>query len=154
MAVSPMFSRSLLADNYRVMPTTGRRDLRDFFRSPCVRFVLEDRGARFQYWIDYTPCFFNGVLAGEIRGVPLHRLREQPLVRLHGIRVVVFARPQLDRAALQPLARGLDPNPEPDGDVRADAEAQKVRRRRRFVDRRRPVEPDDYLRAGNREALP
>src|SRR5262249_1316064 len=129
MAVSPVNSQTFLAIDNRVVPTTGRCDLRDFLRSPCHRFVLADRGARFQYWIDYGPCFFNIVLAGEIRGVPLHRLGEQPLVSVHRIRIVVLEHPQLDRAALHPLARALDPNPERNGDVRADAEAQVVGRR-------------------------
>src|SRR5262249_20776198 len=78
----------------------------------------------------------------------------QSLVSIHRIWVVVFEQPQLDRAALHPLARALDPNPEPDGDVRADAEAQEIGERRRLVDRWRPAEPDDHFRAADGEALP
>src|SRR5262249_43479352 len=54
-------------------------------RPPGPRFVIVQGGHVPEDRAHDAPRRLDVVLAGEIRGVPLHRLREQPLVSVHRV---------------------------------------------------------------------
>src|SRR4029077_10949240 len=76
--------RSSLQPECRVLPAArGRNSRVDLLWSPATRFVFVDGRRVLQHRIDDSPRLFDVVLSREQRGIALHAVTEDSLIRVH-----------------------------------------------------------------------
>src|SRR6266480_3769970 len=139
----------------RVLPAAGGRDFRvDLVWPPGAWLVFVDGGGVLQHRIDDSPRLFDVVLPSEQRGVSLHGVSEDSLVRVHLIGAGELSPQHFGALAARLLPRRDDVRADGDRDVGTDPQPAVIRLEVEAVKHRgRPAESDDDLRARHGQAL-
>src|SRR6185295_78975 len=139
----------------RAVPSPDvRRQRGGLGRPPAPGVVLVHRRPRSEDRIDDGPRRLDRVLAREERRIARHRVAEQPLVRVHLVRLGAMQDLELRRLGDHLLARPLGAGPDRDPHAGAQLEVDVVRLPRREPAERRPPERDLHLGRGGGETLP
>src|SRR5262249_3665672 len=137
-----------------VPPSAGRNALIGLRRTPVSWLVFEDRRAFFQHRIDDAPGLLDVIFPGEQGGVSLQRIPKEALVSVHLVPARLIECEEFEFRSRNFLTGNFYYHSQGDLHVRADAEAQVIRGRRRAgINRWRSAELDKHLRAGHRQLL-